>query len=553
MKYNIKHTFALMLAAAGLSACSDIVGIEPLGSSMLDSQLKETVAANPSRVDAAFNAIYTYPGNPIALGYTSDGSYIPINFGFIAAGFEGDFEGPDLTMPNNNYNWFSPSGELQSRNLDYFMAYIPYETAYAEIEKCNTVLKSLDSNSEDASVIAKIAQAKAMRAWSYLLIAPLYQFNYATAKDAPCVPIVTETTTDFTHNPRATVAQVDSLILSDLDYAVEHLEGFARSDKTMVDKMVALGLRSRIHLAMESWEAAANDAGAAIELATAQGIAPVKPTAPAFMSLTETNWMWGYDTTPALAQKSIYSTSSSWIRSFSADGYSCACQVYAMANKMLYDMVPDTDARKAWWVDENLESPFIEGLIWPGTQQPIAVAEVSDEKMAYLPYTNVKFGCLTVGTTTNDEDWPWMRIEEMILNQVEGLYKSGKTADAVSKLEEFMKTYRDPSYSFAASQCATPEDEIWFQRRVELWGEGFSQFDIRRLGKPLVRFHAASADKSNVPDAFRLNMASDDPWWLMRFPTAESNTNHALVNNTEGSVPVAGQNGDLKDGVTDKQ
>ncbi|MBR0323004.1 MAG: alcohol dehydrogenase catalytic domain-containing protein, partial [Bacteroidales bacterium] len=31
--------------------------------------------------------------------------------------------------------------------------------------------------------------------------------------------------------------------------------------------------------------------------------------------------------------------------------------------------------------------------------------------------------------------------------------------------------------------------EIWFQRRVELWGEGFSNPDTRRLNKPLVRFH----------------------------------------------------------------
>ena len=140
-----------------------------------------------------------------------------------------------------------------------------------------------------------------------------------------------------------------------------------------------------------------------------------------------------------------------------------------------------------------------------------------------------------------------MRVEEMILIQPEGLVKSGQTDAGKQLLENFVKTYRDPSYSVSAGG-RTIEDEIWFQRRVELWGEGFSNSDTRRLNKPLVRFHRDIP--SNVPSAFRFNMTADDPWWLMRFTSGELNTNLAIVDNSGGLLPVQYQNPDLLDGVT---
>ena len=154
----------------------------------------------------------------------------------------------------------------------------------------------------------------------------------------------------------------------------------------------------------------------------------------------------------------------------------------------------------------------------------------------------------TIGGTNNDEDWPFMRVEEMILIQAEGLVRSGSRDEGKQMLEDFIRSYRDPAYSADASG-RTLEDEIWYQRRVELWGEGFSNNDTRRLGKPLVRFHDPAT--SNVPAAFRFNMTADDPWWLMRFPKAETNTNLAIVDNSGGTAPVQDQYPELRDGVTD--
>jgi hypothetical protein len=250
-----------------------------------------------------------------------------------------------------------------------------------------------------------------------------------------------------------------------------------------------------------------------------------------------------------IALANPYATSSSWLRSFSGDGYAAACQVYACINKILYDKIPTTDIRKGWWVDASLESPLLKSVTWDGVSgSAVAGLEIDNVKMAFLPYTNVKFGMYQAGGTTNDEDWPFMRVEEMILIQVEGLAKSGRASEAVALLEDFVQTYRDPSYSVTAGGRSL-EDEIWFQRRVELWGEGFSNSDTRRLNKPLVRFHDGVF--SNVPAAFRFNMTANDGWWLMRFTSAEKNTNLAIVDTSGGTQPVQYQNGTLRDGVTD--
>jgi hypothetical protein len=140
-----------------------------------------------------------------------------------------------------------------------------------------------------------------------------------------------------------------------------------------------------------------------------------------------------------------------------------------------------------------------------------------------------------------------MRAEEMILIQAEGYAKSGNETKAEQILTNFVQTYRDPAYSIPASR--TLADEIWFQRRVELWGEGFATSDLKRLGKPLVRFHTGV--ESNVPDAFQFNMEATDGWFNMRFPQTELDNNFGIVDNEGGAAPVAGQNPDLKDGVTD--
>lgn len=536
----------ILYAAAGLiaGACSWMDDLTPQGGYALTSQVQETNQAVPSRVNATFNGMYTKLGAPESVY----GNGRPDDWGFPMIGFSSDIEAADLVLANSGYNWFSVCGALTSRNADYANPYIRYAAPYNEIAAANEVITSYPADTEDPDAIVRIAQARAIRAFAYLNLAPYFQFSYAAGGSGePCVPIVTETTEDFTNNPRATVAQVYELIISDLTYAIDNLAGYTRSDKSRIDQQVAYGLRARAHLNMQEWALAASDAAKAMAGYSPATIEEVSE--PFLYDIREHNWIWGYDMQTDVALENPYATSSSWLRSFSGDGYAAACQVYACCNSLLYDKIPASDVRKGWWVNASLESPLLENVSWDGVSgNAVASHEIDNVKLPFLPYTNVKFGMFSIGSTNNDEDWPFMRVEEMILIQAEGLVKSGQTDAGRQMLEAFVQTYRDPSYS-ADAGGRTLEDEIWFQRRVELWGEGFSNSDTRRLNKPLVRFHGGA--DSNVPAAFRFNMTADDPWWLMRFTSSELNTNLAIVDNSGGTLPIQDQLPALRDGVTD--
>ena len=542
MKTHIYISIAATLLIA--VSCDKMNQLEPQGGNSLTSQVLQTNQTVPSRINASFNGMFTKLGAPDSVF----GSGRPDDWGFLMIGFSGDIEAADVVLVNSGYNWFSTCGALTSRNADYANPYVRYAAPYNEIAAANEVIRSYPEGTTDQAAIYNIAQAHAIRAFAYLNLAPYFQFGYAAGgRDLPCVPIVTEDTENFTENPRASVEEVYQLIISDLTYAIENLEGYVRPDKSRIDVQVAYALRARAYLNMQEWALAAADAEKALEGYSPATMAEVSK--PFLYDISEHNWIWGYDMQTDVAMENPYATSSAWLRSFSGDGYSAGTQVYSCCNSLLYDRIPDTDVRKGWWVNSELESPLLAGVTWDGVSgNAVGPLEIDNVKTPFLPYTNVKFGMFTVGGTSNDEDWPFIRAEEMILVRAEGLVKSGQTQEGKAVLEDFVRTYRDPSYS-ADAGGRTLEDEIWFQRRVELWGEGFSNPDTRRLNKPLVRFHEGTA--SNVPAAFRFNMPADDGWWLMRFTSSEKNTNLAIVDNTGGSQPVQDQYPDLRDGVTD--
>lgn len=543
---TIKY-IAIFASALSLVACEkELDKAVPSGGTLLEAQVQETNAALPSRVDATITGMYTMTCEPL---YVKFSSKRPDNFGFAMMDYSNDMECADLITADSGYNWFSTCMELSSRNADYANPYIRYKVPYDVIAVCNTIIKSYPEDTKDPEIICKIAQAKTMRAYCYERLAPYFQFTYASSADKPCVPIVTEGTEDFTNNKRATVKDVYDLIVSDLSYAVDSLSKYkyVRSDKAKIDAQVALALRARAYLEMCEWQKAYDDAVAAAEGYAPASLESVKK--PSFMDINEPNWIWGYDMTTEMAKTYPYATASSWLRSFSANGYTPACQCYACINNLLWNKIPVSDVRKGWWVDEDLKSPLLNGLKWPGFDDVAHADDGGDTKTVFLPYTNVKFGCYTVGTQTNDEDWPFIRVEEMILIQAECQARLGQEGNAQKILGDFITTYRDPNWTWGSNPGLNAIDKIWFQRRVELWGEGFANSDCRRYQKPMVRFH--KGEESNVPDNFRFNMKADDGWWLLRFCTDEKNTNKGIIDNTEGKSPELDQNGELRDGVTD--
>lgn len=536
----------IALGALTVVSCSDIDEQFPEGGILTSEQIQETTEAIPERTEATFTGMYNMMGESFSV-FPSSGRADDWGIPMIMLSLDG--EGPDMWMANNNYNWFSTCGEFSSRNANYANPYIRYILPYRQIGIANEVLASISPDTEDQNAIYKMAQARAIRAYDYMLLAPYFQFNYETSKDKPCIPVLKDGV-DYANNPRATVEEVYNIIIEDLNYAVEHLEGYERASKAYVNLNVAYGLRARAYLNMGMYAEAAADAAKAIEgynPATMDELA----AGPRFCKADETNWMWGVVITDDQAKNGGLATPASWFSAFTGDGYAPATQVTPSINSLLYNKIPATDVRKAWWIDTNLYSPLLDKISWNGvTGVEISKLVLDDgSKVAYAPYTNVKFGMKSgIGSPINSNDFPLMRVEEMILVEIEGLAKSGQESAAKTKLESFVKTYRDPNYTVEAGG-RTLDNEIWYQRRVELWGEGFATSDMMRLNKPLVRFH--DNNPGSFPDAHAFNMPANDPWRLLRFPQTEMNTNAGIIDNEGGEQPVPGQNAGLRDGVTD--
>lgn len=543
------YAFSVLATSVAFTGCAGL-DTESEGRYVTEGQITETNAAISTRSESALVGMYNYLGKSYAARpnqtRADDGGYPTICI-------QQDSNGADMVCDNSGYNWFSGAADLTDRNYTYASCFERYAVFYNQIKYANDLIATIDPATTDKASLQVLGQAKAVRAFDYLSLVPYYQFNYQISADKPCVPIVTEATTDFGHNPRATVKEVYEQIMNDLNSAIELLADFDRNgDNTRVNKNVAYGLRARTNLYMGKYADAAADAEKALE-----GYTPYtreEVSAPSFYNRADHNWIWAIDIDKNTVK--AYPTSDAQLGSFSSNGYTAACGVYKRINTLLYNKIPASDVRKGWWVDEKLHSDNLKDAVWVNTTtngritgDAIATYTFSD-KVKFLPYTNVKFGMYSgIGSSTNDSDWPLMRAEEMILIKAEGLAMSGKIAEGKAVLEDFVKTYRDPEYSCKAASAEDMQNEVWFQRRVELWGEGFSMSDIMRLNKPIVRFHGTNTE--NWPDAFCFNVAAGDAWLLLRIPQNEINANSSIVQNEGGAAPKSMQNPNLTDGVTD--
>ena len=141
-----------------------------------------------------------------------------------------------------------------------------------------------------------------------------------------------------------------------------------------------------------------------------------------------------------------------------------------------------------------------------------------------MPYTNVKFNSYqgVLGQSLNASDIPLMRVEEMYLIKAEGEAMSGNTATAKQTLSKFVRTYRDPAYASLGADAKAIQEEVWMQRRVELWGEGLSFFDIMRLKKGIDR------RGHTFPSAFVYNIEYGNDVLLFCIPYDEVAANPGL-------------------------
>ncbi len=542
--------FAVALTGAMLASCNEL-DLEPQGSTITSDQKDQVLDVYPEMEAAGVNAL---PQNFKRIYAGVPKETLHNDYGLPSIFIMSDTRGQDMPSKDTGYNWYGASLAMSDFGGTYFQNIITWKTYYNEIFSANAVVKQFDkAEGEEISAQHKyyIAQGLGFRAFCYLQLAQMYQFTYANNPEAPCLPVVTDKNAEEIaasgSNPRKTVKKTYEQIIADLDRCIELLADAEKEkvtrgkEKKFISAAVAYGLRARANLVMQKWAAAESDAKQAIALATKEGLAPLSMNdagQPGFCDITAANWLWGIqiDSSESFTQGIV--NFSSHMSSFLSTGYT-ASGVYRLISKSLYALIPSGDVRKAWWLNAAAQ---------PASSVPDAykkyIATPASAQKKFVPFANVKFGLkdisglttlsdsgVPVGAKIGDSDVPLMRVEELYLIQAEaeGMQTPSK---GVTTLVNFVKTYRNKNYKLSAGSSQELQDAVWLQRRIELWGEGFSYYDLLRLNKGVNRV-GAGFDPKNV-----FQVAATDPVLIYEIIQEEAQSNKGIGDISNGaSVP----------------
>lgn len=541
-----KTLYTLLSGALMLGATSCIEEINPESSTVT--------------IDQAANVTGGYDNFVSAITSTLSGSFnywpakqFPYDYGYTSFYLCRDVMGQDITITNSG-SWYQTWGYVDTGlGPRYAVCQFPWTVFYSWIKSCNTVIQ-IAGEEPSSEHIDGAGIAYAMRALFYLDLARTYaQKSYGQDPEAITVPIVTESTNleDLAYNPRATNRDMFAFILSDLDKAETYLANYNRADVYTPNLSVVYGLKARAYQWMEDWVNAEKYAKLAQNGYTMMSQAQYMDRDLGFNS-PNAAWMLGTrfksDNDCILENDADCSWGSQMLTDmFHLGGTGCGYAAnygYPFAiDRHLYNTIPATDFRKDLFIDfsiADMDDDEAVELCEKYSDYPEELAQIpgSDEYEYGIGGVSVKFRP-NGGSAGRANQYvgflvsvPMMRVEEMKLIEIEAAGMQNES-NGIAMLTEFAKT-RDPQFVYgqhneAYYNTATSafQNEIWWQRRVELWGEGFSMYDIKRLGKGIIR----SYEGTNHLDQYQWNVEKTPDWMSWCIGGTEPTYNYELVQN----------------------
>lgn len=376
-------------------------------------------------------------------------------------------------------HWFGNYYTYRGRTQVFSTTRIIWNFYYKIIRNLNSVITQIDPDIEDERFVHLRSRALALRAFCYFNLIRVYQYTYQGNESKPGIPLFDGG--EIAIGSRAEVSKVYDLILSDLETAIVGIEGYSRSEKGKIDKSVVAGIYARVLLETGTdWSKCITMA----QTAKAGGtlISGNEWVTSGFDEISSSGWLWGADIDAETS--TIYASFFSHVATNNL-GYAGLLGVYKSIDKRLYDAIPATDIRKT--------------------------AFGSD-------YKNYKFE----DATFFQGDYVYMRVAEMYLIEAEAKARSGDHSGAANVLFDLVKT-RDTGYTKSSNTGQALIDEIILQRRIELWGEGFAWFDMKRTKTPLIRKYP----DTNHPIFGRKDFAATANEFLFQLPEKE------IINNND--------------------
>ncbi|WP_136465904.1 RagB/SusD family nutrient uptake outer membrane protein [Flagellimonas onchidii] len=479
MKRIINYIVIVSLFLNITSCSEDFLDTEPAGSISA-----EQVASSPDANAALVSGIYA---NMRTTGIGGTTRHVDHGHKGILSAM--DMCGHDVVL--NNFNWYIFFYNFNGRIATSDRTSIIWTTYYTLIADANTVILGLEekeSLTQEEEFL--LGQALAIKAFSLFNLVRVYSDTYIGNENSPGIPIPDKR--EFDGKPRGTVKEVYDWIIPSLERAITLLDGFSRDSKQAIDRQVAQGILAQVYLETGNWSEAATMANAAKQgygLMTGE-----EWITDGFDQISNKEWMWGAEITSQLT--GFYNSYFSHFDSSNV-GYGGDLGGYKLMDSRLYEQISPTDLRRQAWIDPiegNADYPDIPG------------------------YANIKF----IDPTFFEGDFLYMRASEMWLIEAEALARDGNPSAADILFD--LISLRDPEYVKSTNTGDDLVEEIYLQRRIELWGEGFGYLDLKRLKKPLQRSGGNHLD-FGVESARILDEAPGGPLFKFQIPEGEISSN----------------------------
>ena len=364
------------------------------------------------------------------------------------------------------YNWYRTVAQYTDQIKTGSMPYAAWRFYYRIIKSANEVLDILGGDEqmpEDAASKIYYGQAKVMRAYAYFYLVNLYQHPYSDKKNNPGVPIY-RTQLEASMHGQSSVEEVYGLIISDLEDAVVALRGFDRgTDKSKANQDVAFGFLANAYLFTGEYVKAAAAADSVISSANYPILSQSTVLTNGFNTVNS-NWIWGIEVTP-----DNYSGIQNWWThmDYFTYGYASAGDAKAI-DAGLYASIPASDVRKKWFGN------YASGAVVPGASPLMPLNKFFDPVR------------VPDGDKTWVNDLVYMRAEEMYLIKAEALANADDLLGAKDALQKLL-TERNTTANISGLNKTDLLNEIYFNWRVEMWGEGKSYFAMKRFKKTTKR------------------------------------------------------------------
>ena len=537
MKRIFNIVMAGTLVLGGLSSCIE----------QIDPQTSNVTSEQASNAPGAFDNFVAGLTNGLVGEFVYSGSdQSPYDYGYPSFYIIRDVMGNDIVMDSDGdwyQSWYTCSRALGPQ---YAVCQLPLTYFFGWIKDCNSVISMYKSSPSDLKKNGA-GIAYCMRALYYLDAVQMWgESTYAKNPDGLTVPKRTDENVSTTNMPRMTYKEAFSFILSDLDKAEELLEGYERENVYTPNINVAYGLKARVYLLMEDWENAEKYAKLAQNGYTMMTNQEYTDRKHAF-NTPNSSWIMGLTFKPTDPNITANDGDSGWgshmIAEVQASGMGYAAN-YGRPKRIdahLYSTIPSTDIRKSCYIDPAVDDLEGDDLIdalsaYSDVPEQLALTGASTDA-GVLGCFQLKFRPKDGEHVDQYKAWtvavPMMRVEEMKLIEIEA---AGMQDEARGKqmLEEFAKV-RDPQFTYGEhekdsyynGQTGGFRNEVWWQRRVELWGEGFATYDIKRLQKGIIRSYPGT----NHLQDYRWNVQTMPQWMVFCFVQTESNYNKDLVPN----------------------